>query len=247
MSAAFAAHWRDYLVEALGLFLFMLAAGAATTLFEYPGSPVREAVQSDVLRRAGTGCLMGLTIAALAYHPWGRRTGAHFSPAVTLAFWRLGRIGGWDALFYVVAQFAGALAATPVLLALIGAPFADRHVNYGTTQPGQGGEGVAFAAEFVISFGLMFALLAALGTARFRKLAGVVVALLIVAYIVVESPLSGMSLNPARTVGAAITSGQWPGVWLYFVAPLSAMWLAAEAFARWRPDADLPHYPMAAA
>ena len=246
MSAAFAAHWRDYLVEGCGLFLFMLVAGSAATLFEHPGSVMRQALSSDVLRRLATGCLMGLTIAALAYHPWGQRTGTHLNPAVTLAFWQLGRIGGWDAVFYVGAQFAGALAATPVLLALLGDDFTHSRIRYGTTQPGPRGELVAFAAEFVISFVLMFTLLAALGSVRFKKLAGGAIALLMVAYVVVETPLSGMSLNPARTVGAAITSGQWSGLWLYFAAPLSAMWLAALAHARWRPDAALPHHPVAA-
>lgn len=247
MSVTFTAHWRDYLVEGCGLFLFMLVAGSAATLFEHPSSAVRQAESSDVLRRLATGCLMGLTIAALAYHPYGQRTGTHLNPAVTLAFWQLGRIGSWDAVFYVGAQFAGALAATPVLVALLGDAFAHPRIRYGTTQPGPGGEAVAFAAEFVMSFTLMFTLLAALGTARFRRLAGGAIALLIVAYVAIETPLSGMSLNPARTFGAAVTSGQWLGIWLYFVAPLTAMWLAAVVFARWRPDADLPHYPVAAA
>ena len=246
MSAALQAHWRDYLVEGCGLFVFMLVAGSAATLFEHPDSTVRQAVSSDVVRRLATGCLMGLTIAALAYHPSGQRSGTHLNPAVTLAFWQLGRIGSWDAVFYVGAQFAGALAATPVLVALLGHAFAHPRIRYGTTQPGPDGQAVAFAAEFVISFILMFTLLAALSTARLRRLAGAAVALLIVVYVTVETPLSGMSMNPARTLGAAITSGQWLGIWLYFAAPLTAIWLAAVAFTRWRPDADLPHYPAAA-
>lgn len=247
-AAAFAAHWRDYAKEAAGLFVFMLAAGAAATLFEYPDSPVREAIASDVLRRVGPGVIMAGVIATLVYSPWGQRTGAHFNPAVTLAFYRLGRIGRWDAVFYIAAQFLGAVAATPVLLALIGAPFTHPQVNFATTQPGPDGTGVAFAAEFVISFIVMGVLLGLLGTPRWRKLAGLAVALLVFVYVVAEAPLSGMSFNPARSFGAALTSGQWRGIALYFVAPITAMLLAAELYRRLatRPD-RLPHHPVEAA
>lgn len=244
--ATFARNWREYLKEAVELFTFMVFAGGCTALFDYPGSPVREAIPSDAMRRLVIGIVMTLVTAGLIYSPWGQRTGAHMNPAVTLTFLQLGRIGGWDAAFYILFQFGGGLLATPFLFALIGAPFAHSEVRFGTTQPGPAGELVAFAAEFVIAFALACILFSTLASPRWKRWTGLFVALAIGLFIAVESPLSGMSMNPARSVGAAVTSGQWSGIWLYFAAPLSAMWLAAETFRRRQSAAALPHYPVVA-
>lgn len=92
-------HWPDYLKEAAGLMIFMLGAGAFTTLFEHPGSPVRMAISSDLARHVALGCVMGLVTAGIIYSPWGQRSGAHINPAVTWSFYRLGKIDGWDATF----------------------------------------------------------------------------------------------------------------------------------------------------
>lgn len=229
--------------------IFMLAAGASTTVFEYPHWPVSQAVGSDLVRRAAIGTVMTAVTAAIVYSTWGQTTGAHINPAVTWSFYRLGRISLWNAVFYTVFQFLGAIVATPVLLLAIGEPFTHKKVNYGATQPGPLGSGVAFAAEFAMSFALMLVLLTILQARRFEKLTGLATALLIGLYITFESPLSGMSLNPARSFGAALTSGQWTGIWVYFVAPILAMELAAELH-RYHNTADpqaldrLPHYPV---
>lgn len=227
-------HWPDYLKEAFGLFAFMVGAGAFTTLFEYPGSPVRQAIASDLLRHIALGLVMGCVTAAIIYSPWGQKSGAHINPAVTWSFYRLGKIGGWDAVFYTVFQFLGAVVAPVVLLLALGEPFTHEKVKYATTQPGPPGALVAFAAEFVISFVLMLVLLVAINSARWEKKAGAFAAALIALYIAFESPLSGMSLNPARSFGSALTAGQWKGMWLYFVAPMASMLLAAEVYLRMR-------------
>jgi aquaporin Z len=234
MLRAFKDHWRDYLTEACGLMVFMLGAGVFTTLFEYPGSPVRQAISSDLLRHSVLGAVMACVTAAIIYSPWGQRSGAHINPAVTWSFYRLGKITRVDAVFYTLFQFAGAIVAPIVLLWAIGAPFSHPEVRYATTQPGPEGILVAFVAEFVISFVLMLALLIAINSARFEKAAGAVAAILVGVYIAVESPLSGMSLNPARSFGSAVTAGQWHGLWLYFVAPVVSMLLATEVYLRMR-------------
>jgi aquaporin Z len=82
----------EYLCEALGLGLFMVSACLATALFELPESPARRAFPSATARRALIGAAMGLTAIALIYSPWGKRSGAHMNPAVTVTFWRLGRV-----------------------------------------------------------------------------------------------------------------------------------------------------------
>src|SRR5215472_9150789 len=98
-------YWPEYLIEAAGLALFMISAGAFGTLLEYPRSPVRGTLPDPLVRRA----LMGMAMGPLR-SVWGRQSGAHFNPAVTLAFSRLGKVAPWDGVFYVIAQFIGGLA-----------------------------------------------------------------------------------------------------------------------------------------
>src|SRR5262245_11232212 len=101
MLAALRAHWPEYLVEAAGLGLFMISAGAFGTLLGHPGSPVVQAVPGDTARRVLVGLAMGLTAVCLIRSPWGQRSGAHFNPATTLTFWRLGKVAPADAAFYM--------------------------------------------------------------------------------------------------------------------------------------------------
>ena len=227
---AFRRHWPDYLKEAAGLMTFMLGAGAFTTLFLHPGSPVQQALPSEFLRHAGLGLVMAFVTAGIIYSPWGQRSGAHINPAVTWSFFRLGKITRSDALFYTLFQFLGAMLAPVLLLWSIGAPFSHHEVRYATTQPGPEGTLVAFVAEFTISFALMLLVLIAMNSERLEKAVGAIVGVLIGVYIAVESPLSGMSLNPARSFGSALTAGEWKGIWLYFVAPVASMLLATEAY-----------------
>jgi aquaporin Z len=244
-------HWLDYLMEAAGLMAFMIGAGIFTTLFLYPGSPVQQAVPGDFLRHVGIGACMGV-ITFLIVSAIGQKTGAHINPAVTWSFYRQGKIGGWDAIFYTIAQFAGAIIAPIILLALIGTPFTDEKVKFATSQPGPQGVAAAFAAEFVISFILMLAVLFALSSKRLEKLAPAIIGVFIAVYITAVGPISGMSMNPARTLGSALTAGQYKGLWLYFVAPMAAMLLATEVYRRVRKDDQddsgdhqpLPHFPI---
>src|SRR5512134_2818537 len=105
--AALRGHWPEYLIEGWALGMFMISAAVFATLFDYPGSPLHRAIADPDLRRVLTGIAMGLTAIALIYSPWGRRSGAHMNPAVTLSFLRLGRIRAGVAAAYVTAQFAG--------------------------------------------------------------------------------------------------------------------------------------------
>ena len=242
-------HWRDYLFEAVGLATFMLGAGVATTFFEHPGSPARQAIDSQLARHALTGLFMALVTAAILTPGWARRSGGHINPAVTWTFWRLGRIGGWDAVFYTAAQFLGAVIAPALLLLVLGGAFAHPDVKYAASMPGPLGPWAAFAGEFVISFVLMLTILLCLSSKRLEHWTGPAAGVLIGLYIAFESPLSGMSMNPARTFGSALTAGRWEGVWIYFTAPPLAALMAAQVFNRFgrglMPDhQEGPHYPV---
>lgn len=242
-------HWPEYLFEAGGLMAFMLGAGAFTTLFEHPGSPVRQAVESGFLRHALTGLCMTAVTAAILLPPWAKRSGGHINPAVTWTFWQMGRIGGWDAVFYTVAQFTGAVIAPVLLVLVLGDAFAHPDVKYAASMPGPLGPWAAWAGEFAITFVLMWAILLCVGSKRLEPWTGLVAALLVGLYIAFESPLSGMSMNPARTFGSALTAGRWDGIWIYFTAPPLAALAAAELFERFgrtlMPDHQGgPRYPV---
>jgi MIP family channel proteins len=229
MSDALRRHWPEYLMEAAGLGAFMISACLFASLLEHPASSLRQGLGDDTLRRVLMGLAMGLTAVAIIYSPWGKRSGAHLNPAVTLTYWRLGKVEGWDAAFYVLAQFAGGAAGVLAARALIGPPVAHPAVHYVVTAPGAGGPLVAFVAEVVITFVLMSVVLV-VSNSRWAPVTGLCAGLLVAGYISLEAPLSGMSMNPARTWASAVAAQHWAALWVYFTAPLLGMFLAADAY-----------------
>jgi len=225
-------HWPEYLMEAAGLGIFMISAAAFGTLLEYPGSPVHQAIADPFARRALMGLAMAVTAVGIIYSPWGKQSGAHINPSVTLTFLRLGKLDPSDALFYVVAQFAGGAAGLAVAAVALGAGLADPAVNYVATLPGATGPSVAWAAEVVISFILMFVILNASNRARLARFTGLFAGVLVFAYIAFEAPLSGMSLNPARTFASALPARLWGTLWIYLTAPPLGMLGAAQLYMR---------------
>lgn len=227
-------HWREYLMEAGGLAFFMISACIFTTLLEHPGSPVGQWLGSAFLRRTIIGVGMGLTAIALIYSPWGKQSGAHLNPSVTITFLRLGKLTRTDALFYVLAQFTGAGVGMLVSSLLLGRWISHPAVNYAATVPGTAGTAMAFGAELVISFLLMMAILLASNNRALAAMTGVIAGVLVATYISLESPLSGMSMNPARTLGSAVPSHIWNAWWIYFTAPPLGMLAAGELYLRLR-------------
>lgn len=226
-----ALHWPEYGLEALGLGLFMVSACAFTAWLEHPASMLRQALPDPLVRRALIGIAMGMTAVALIYSPLGKRSGAHLNPAVTATFWRLGRIRRADALGYIAAQFIGGAAGVMLFAAIAGnAVVADASVNYVVTVPGAGGNWAAFAAEALISGVLMFAVLVVSNRPALNRYTGLLAGALVAVYIAVEAPLSGMSMNPARTFASAVSAQVWTGAWIYFLAPPAGMLLAAELY-----------------
>ena len=142
-------------MEAAALGIFMISAGVFTALLEYPSSRVHQAIPNGDVRRALIGVAMGSTAMGLIYSPWGRRSGAHMNPAVTLSFLHLGKIPRWDAFFYIVFQFLGGLAGVLVTALALGNSFTQPPVNYVVTVPGPAGNVAAFIGEFVIAVIMM--------------------------------------------------------------------------------------------
>lgn len=225
--ALWKAHWPEYLIEAWALGTFMLSAAAFGVLLEWPGSAVRHAIADPGVRRALAGVAMGLTAVALTYSPWGKRSGAHMNPAVTLAFYVLGRIRGADAIGYAVAQVLGGLAGVLLAIALFGSTFTASPVSYVQTLPGPGGAATAFLAEVAISFGLLITVLKFAERPVTERYAGLAAGALVALYIAFEAPLSGMSMNPARSLASAVPASNLAHFWLYTLAPCLGMLAAA--------------------
>jgi aquaporin Z len=229
---AFRRHWPESLIEAGLLATFMVSALGFTVLLEHPGSAVRAALPDPLVRRALMGCAMGGTAIALVSSRWGQRSGAHFNPAFTFAFFRLGKIEPADALGYVVAQLAGGVAGVLAIAALL--DVTHPAVNYAVTVPGMAGVAAAFAAEVALSFATMLTVLIVSNHPRLARFTPLFVGALVASWITFEAPISGMSMNPARSLASATGASAFSSLWIYFSAPPLGMLLAAELFVRVR-------------
>ena len=232
MAEALKRHWPEYLIEAACLGLFMISALSVATLLEHPSSLVHQAIPNPTLRRFMMGLAMGSTAIAIIYSPWGQQSGAHINPSTTLTFFRLGKVAKWDAIFYIVAQFFGGSAGAVGASLLLQPRAAHASVNYVVTMPGVWGSLGAFVAEIIIAFVLMMVVLHMSNHPKLHDFTGLCVGGLVAAYITIEAPISGMSMNPARSFASAFAGNSWTSLWVYFTAPLIGMLAAAEVYVR---------------
>jgi len=230
MTESLRRHWPEYLMEAAGLGLFMISACVFATWLENPDYAFRQHFDSAWLRRIPMGLAMGLTAVGIIYSPLGKRSGAHINPAVTLTFLRLGKIATWDAMFYIIFQTLGGLAGVLVSRVIMGSDLQNAMVNYVVTVPGLDGFGIAFGAEFLMSFVIMATIMYFTNHAHVARYTGLAAASLVALYIMVEAPLSGMSINPARTLASALPANVYSGFWIYVLAPVLGMLAAAELY-----------------
>lgn len=180
------------------------------------------------------GLAVGATVIGIVTSPWGKQSGGHFNPAITLTFYRLGKVRPWDAFFYLSGQFLGAISGVEIATyALRGAP-GNGAVRYAETVPGVYGSGAAFLGELAISFVLMVTILLVSNREALARYTPYFVGALYAIFITLEAPLSGMSMNPARTFGSAFPASYWHALWIYFLAPTFGMLVAAELFLRAR-------------
>lgn len=223
-------HWPEYAIEAAGLGLFMVSAGLFATLLFSPTSPIAQQLPSDFLRGALMGIAMGLTAIAIIYSPWGQRSGAHINPAITLTFFRLGKLTLHDTLFYMLAQFVGGVLGVMVVAAIAGTAFTEVPVHYIVTIPGPWGWGAAIIAEASLAFGMMLMVLIVSNNPQWSRWTGVFAGLLVAVYITFAAPISGMSINPARSFASALPAQEWQSFWIYYLSPPLAMLAAAELY-----------------
>jgi aquaporin NIP len=204
-----------YAAEALGTYLLVFAG---------PGAVVIDHVSHGGVGSLGIGLSFGLAVMAAIY-ALGHISGAHINPAVTIAFWLTGEFPGARVPAYIVAQLAGAAAASATHRALFG-----NVAHLGATIPSSGA-GQALGLEIVITFFLML-VIAALATDR-RAVPGTA-AIAIGGYVALAAtfsgPIAGASMNPARSFGPALLSGTWTAHWVYWVGPIGGALLGGFAY-----------------
>ncbi len=205
-------NWPLYIYEGILLAGFMISASLFTALMEYPRSPATHWIQSQFWRRGVIGLAMGATAVLLIYSPIGKRSGAHMNPAFTIGFLRLAKIRLPDAVGYIAGQFIGGAAGVYAAILMLGHQvMASSAVNYVVTVPGIWGTNIAWLGEFTIAFLMMATVLAVNQIPRLAPWTGCFAGMLIVLFVLFEAPLSGFSMNPARTFGSAVPAGRPAG------------------------------------
>jgi aquaporin Z len=233
MRDALRRNWVLYLIEGWGLGTLLFVTGLQAAALELASQRLQSAFPISWEMRAISAVIIGGTIVALVYSQWGGRSGAHFNPALTIAFGFLRKIRFWDAFFYILAQFGGAAIGLALAVEIARDPLMRAHDV--VTEPGTRGPFVAFVAEFIMSFSIMLTVLLMSNSSRpVARYTGVTVALLVACFIVIAAPLSGTSLNPARSVASALHANDWKSIWIYLSAPPLGMLLAALTYARAR-------------
>jgi MIP family channel proteins len=190
--------------------------GTFALIFFGPGAGVVNA-QTQALGHWGVAIVFGLVVAA-AVTTLGPISGAHINPVATLALWVSRRFPSRLVLPYMFAQLAGASAAGFTLLALFGP-----EGKLGVTMP-RGSDAQAFALEAILTFWLILVALRSSGPG-----AGMLVGSVVMCEAMMGGPITGASMNPARSFGPAMASGIWTSHWLYWVAPTFGALLAVGA------------------
>jgi aquaporin Z len=171
---------------------------------------------------AGAGSLVALS-------PLGRLSGGHINPSVSLAFWLHGKMHLRDFLGYVVAQMLGAVAGEFALVAVWRKAAAN--VQNGMTDPGQGWTLPAvFGWEAALTGLLVFLIFIFVSSRRLMRWTPLMTWLVVAVMVWLEAPISGTSLNPARSFGPALCSDMWRDQWIYAVAPPFGAILGLGAF-----------------
>lgn len=231
---------RIYLSEFVGTAL-LVGVGLSIVIFNNgDGSPVKTWVPDEGWRRALTGFLFGTTGCLITLSPIGKISGAHINPIVSIAFRMKQRMSTPHTLGFIVAQMTGSvIGAFPLLL--WGARGAS--VGYGATIPQPGGIPAAFIGEVVTSFLLVAGIFFFIGHHALKRFTPYLMPVLYCIMVWAEGKISGTSTNPARSFGPAVVSGLWTGYWLYWIAPLTGMFIAVGLFGMpflWRWTIDVP-------
>jgi len=197
---------RDLLAEAVGTFVLVFAGTGAIVINDITGGAVSH---------IGISLTFGLVILAMIY-ALGDISGAHFNPAVTIGFWAARRIERSTVMPYILSQCAGAFLASLILRVLF-----PSHESLGATQPA-GPALQSFVLESILTFVLMLVILQVSTGGKEKGItAGMAVGAVVALEALFAGPISGASMNPARSLAPALASLQFTHLWIYLLAPLA--------------------------
>ncbi|MGA3169544.1 MAG: aquaporin [Chthoniobacteraceae bacterium] len=203
--------------------LFSEFLGTFGLVFAGTGAIIIDQVSRGAITHVGVALTFGLIVLAMIY-AFGEISGAHLNPAVTLGFFAGRRLRGRDVPPYIAAQLAGAFAASATLRLLF-----PTHPNLGATLPA-GSDIQSFILETILTFFLMLVILSVSTGAKEKGItAGIVVGSVIGLEAMFAGPISGASMNPARSIAPALLSGHLQHLWLYILAPILGALLAVPA------------------
>lgn len=204
-----------YISEFIGTFALVFCGTGAIIINEVSGG---------VVGHLGIAITFGLIVTAMIYAV-GEVSGAHFNPAVTLSFSLAGLFPYREVLPCVFAQFMGAILASGVLRLLF-----TNAETMGETEP-TGSNGQTFLLELILTFLLMFVILqVATGSKEVGAMAGLAIGMVVLLEAAFAGPISGASMNPARSFGPALLTLKFNSLWLYFVAPIAGAFLSVGAW-----------------
>ena len=202
-------HWRVHLPRYTGELV-----GTFTLVFVAAGVVVANAAAGGVITHVGVAIATGLVVTAMVYS-LDHLTGAHFNPAVSLAFAAGRHFPLRDLLPYWLAQLLGAVLASLVVRVLWG-----NVANLGANLPGLD-DGRALLLEALLTFILMFVITAVATDVRaVGQGAALAIGSTVLLEVMFAGPASGASMNPARSLGPALVSGTWTSQWIYLLGPL---------------------------
>lgn len=217
--------FRKYLSEFIGTFALVFAGTGAMVVNDITGG---------VVSHVGIALTFGLTIMVMIYSV-GEISGAHFNPAVTLGFWVTGKFPGRQVVPYAGSQVAGALLGSVMLRLLFPA-----HATLGATLPA-GTLTQSFVLEIVLTFLLMFVIInVATGSKEQGLMAGVAIGATVGLAALFGGPISGASMNPARSLAPVLVIWQFQSQWIYLVAPCLGAGLAVLAYRSLQAKAPVP-------
>jgi aquaporin Z len=214
---AYRLHPSLYLAEFTGTALLVFLGVSVVILMFGHGSLMFDLIPEDGVRRFLTGALFGLIGALIAVSPIGRISGAHINPAVSLAFWLEGKLAWHDTALYILSQFAGsAVGAMPLVVwGQLG-----RSIDFGITTPGPGIPiWMALLGETGATFLLILTIFTTAAHPRTRRFTPLAMPMVLSVLVWLEAPISGTSVNPARSFGPAWVAGAFADQWIYLVGP----------------------------
>jgi MIP family channel proteins len=207
---------RKCIAECVGTFIL---------IFVGTGAVMVNQISLGAVTHLGISVVFGAVVTALIY-ALGHISGAHFNPAVTLAFWRGGYFPKRQVLPYIIAQVMGAIGASGLLLLSLG-----NVANLGATLPLNNNWQQSLILETLLTFILMLVILGAAVDARsHRGFGGLAIGLTVALEAACMGPITGASMNPARSFGPAVMSGIWKHHWLYWIAPIVGAYLAVLVY-----------------